>query len=163
MSRWHVIESTAVSKKRYSRAEVAALIEKAARAHGVDPATIGPTVARLLPGKPQPVAKSAAQIEQERSERQRAIEADMELRRDERLRKTERQRLDLERSMTRSADVARAAVNFDDAQATLDADAPVTRLDLSNRVEKRATCGLFGEIVEAPPTEPYTYRSGATR
>lgn len=164
-NRWRVIGGDAVAKneRRYSRAEVEQKVAKALTAAGVDPALILPTVDRLLPAKPKQLAKSAATMERERGERQHALEADLERERAERLRKTEQRRLDLERSKARSADTARAAVTFVDGHggaSQFDGDGRVTRLDLSQPVEKRQRQrGLFGDVVDAEPTQPYTHRS----
>jgi hypothetical protein len=157
--RWVVLNGDAVTKsqRRYTRDEVEQRIAKALRAAGVAPASIRPTVERLLPGKTTKVAKTATQITRERGECQHALEADMERERVERMRKTEQRRLDLERSATRSADPARAAVTFVDGveETSRDVDGPVTRLDLSQPVTKHQRRGLFGEIVDADPTEPF--------
>ena len=157
--RWVVLNGDTVTKRqrRYTRDEVEQTIAKALTAAGVDAASIRPTVERLLPGKPKPVAKSAAQITRERGERQHALEADMERQRVERMRKTEERRLDLERSAARSADPARAAVTFVGGveETSRDVDGPVTRLDRSKPMAKHQRRGLFGAVVDAQPTAPY--------
>jgi hypothetical protein len=163
-NKWVVIGGDAVTKnekqRRYTRDEVEQRIAKALAAAGVNSASVGPIVDRLLPDKPKAVAKSAAQIQRERIDRQRELEADMERQRVDRLRMSEQRRLDLERSKARSADVARAAVTFVDGcgESASDVGGPVTRLDLSQPVAKRQRRGLFGEIVDEPATDPYTHR-----
>lgn len=162
-NRWVVLNGDTVTKnqRRYTRDEVEQTIAKALTAAGFDAASIRRTVERLLPGKPKPVAKSAARIARERDERQHALEADLERQRAARMRKTEERRRDLERSAARSADPARAAVTFVDGveETSRDVDGPVTRLDLARPVERRQRRGVFGEIVDAEPTQPYTARS----
>jgi hypothetical protein len=164
-NKWVVIGGDAVTKnekqRRFSREEVEQRIAKALTAAGVNSTRVGPIVDRLLPDKPKPVAKSAPQIQRERIARQRDLEADMQRQRADRLRKSEQRRLDLERSKARSADVARTAVTFVDArnETSFDGDGPVTRLDLSQPVAKRQGRGLFGDIVDTEPTQPYAPRS----
>jgi hypothetical protein len=119
-------------------------------------------VSRLIAGEHGSVAKSAAAIERERVERQAELDHALERQRAEHIRKSEARRIEMERSAARSADAGRAATTFvgpDGSESSLaNSDAPVTRLDLNQPV-KRSRRGLFGEIVDAEPTRPYTPRS----
>jgi hypothetical protein len=119
--------------KRYSRAEVEALIQKELRAHGIDPATVSePKLGRITP-------KTADEIAQDRSSRQAMLERDL------------RKQASARRASGRTATVFEQT---DGSTVDSDGHGSVTRLDLSQPVE-RSSRGLFGEVVDASPTEPY--------
>jgi hypothetical protein len=162
MSRkWVVIGGTSVAKnqkKRYTRNEVEQILRKAARAAGVAEAKIGPTVQQILP-EPRKVSKSTSEIEAERRARHDELQHDLERQRQERLAKMRDGSDRLSRMLARDADSARAPIIFaqpDGSESSYDGDGAVTRLDLHAEPVKRARRGLFGDVVDAGPTQPYT-------
>jgi hypothetical protein len=163
--RWVQIDGAPVAKQktkqRYTRDEVEQIIRKAAVAAGLDEAKNGPAISRVLPGQSRPVAKSAAQIERERAERQADLETTMEAERAARVAKMRDGGDRLSRTLARDAEPARAGLTFaqpDGGETSYDSAGAVTRLDLSPQPVAKRDRQLFADVVEAPATEPYTYR-----